>query len=127
MSVVVVRHAHVGDRRQWSDDDRLRPLSALGRRQAQGLIKSLGAHSPQRMLSRPYPRCLQTLIPWAQWLGARVELVGELAEGSGPQALALIRSLAADKAAVCTHGDMIAEALAVLADEDHLDFGLHPR
>jgi hypothetical protein len=70
---------------------------------------------------------LQTLIPWAQWLGARVELVGELAEGSGPQALALIRSLAADKAAVCTHGDMIAEALAVLADEDHLDFGLHPR
>jgi hypothetical protein len=41
--------------------------------------------------------------------------------------LALIRSLAHDKVALCTHGDVITDVLVALADEDRLDLGPHPR
>ena len=79
------------------------------------------------MLSSPYTRWEQTVTPLAGWLGERTELTEQLAEGNGPQALALIRSLAHHKAAVCTHGDVIAEVLVALVDEDHLDLGSKPR
>ena len=55
------------------------------------------------------------------------EFTERLAEGNGLQALALIRSLANDWTAVCTHGDVIAEVLVALADEDQLDLGPKPR
>jgi phosphohistidine phosphatase SixA len=127
MSVVLIRHADAGDRRAWSGDDRLRPLTPLGRRQAQGLTQSLRAGAPQRVLSSPYTRCEQTVSPLAAWLGVRAELTERLAEGNGLQALALVRSLAHAKAALCTHGDVIAEILVALVDEDGLDLGQKPR
>jgi hypothetical protein len=45
----------------------------------------------------------------------------------GLAALALVRSVAHEKIAVCTHGDVIPEILVALADEDHLDLGPRPR
>jgi hypothetical protein len=57
----------------------------------------------------------------------RTETTEKLAEGAGPQALALIRSLADDKVVVCTHGDVITDVLVALADEDGLDLGPNPR
>jgi hypothetical protein len=41
--------------------------------------------------------------------------------------MGLIRDLAMDNLAVCTHGDVIAEILLALADEDMLDLGPNPR
>jgi 8-oxo-dGTP diphosphatase len=79
------------------------------------------------VLSSPYTRCLQTVDPLAGGLGLRTETTEHLAEGAGPQALALIRSLALDKVALCTHGDVITDVLVALADEDRLDLGPHPR
>jgi hypothetical protein len=41
--------------------------------------------------------------------------------------LELVRALAHEKVALCTHGDVIPEILVPLADEDHLDLGPRPR
>jgi 8-oxo-dGTP diphosphatase len=126
MPIALIRHAHAGNRRDWSGDDRLRPLSTRGYRQASHLGEVLRAHSPQRVLTSPYTRCVATVAPLAAWLGRPSEATEDLAEGAGTQALALIRSLAEDKVALCTHGDVIAEVLVALADEDRLDLGPHP-
>jgi hypothetical protein len=67
------------------------------------------------------------VTPLAGGLGLRTETSEHVAEGAGPHALALIRSLADDKVAVCTHGDVITEVLVALADEDRLDLGPNPR
>ena len=40
-AVLLVRHGDAGDRGLWEDDDRLRPLSPTGRRQARGLVDRL--------------------------------------------------------------------------------------
>ena len=39
----------------------------------------------------------------------------------------MVRSLAGTDVAVCTHGDVIAEILVTLADEDRVDLGPNPR
>jgi 8-oxo-dGTP diphosphatase len=126
MPVVLIRHADAGNRQEWSGDDRLRPLSSDGRRQGQRLGKTLRAWSPHRLFSSPYVRCLETVDPLARALGLEIEVTDALAEGAGPEALALVRSLANDEVALCTHGDVLTETLIALADEDRLYLGPRP-
>jgi len=126
--VLLVRHAHAYARKEWSGDDRKRPLSTHGVRQAEGLIAVTGNFArPSRVLSSPYLRCVQTVGPLAQANHLKVEPVEDLCEGQSSTAVSLIRSLAGDSVAVCTHGDVIAEILVALADEDMLDLGPNPR
>ncbi len=125
--MLLIRHAHAGARKEWTGDDLLRPLSAKGRRQADALVKTLGPWAAQRILSSPYERCLQTVRPLADDLGLPVEPSTALAEGQAGKALKLIRSLADDKVALCTHGDVIPDVLVALADEDRIDLGPRPR
>ncbi len=125
--VLLIRHAHAGPRRDWDGDDRLRPLTEKGRRQAATLPGALQDFAPQRVLSSPYLRCVETVEPLAFELGLHVDVVEDLAEGSGVAALALVRALADEKVALCTHGDVIPEVLVPLVDEDRLDLGPHPK
>jgi broad specificity phosphatase PhoE len=69
------------------------------------------------------------MTPLAGHHGLDVELAAEVGEG-GPSAAAvdLVRDLVSDETiVVCTHGDVIAEVLVTLADEDRVDLGAHPR
>ncbi len=125
--MVLIRHADAGDRASWSGDDLARPLSPLGHRQAHLLVELVGPCSPQRVLSSPYARCVQTVAPLASSLGLSTEVSQVLAEGAGADAVRLIRSVADQKVALCTHGDVIPEILITLADQDRLDLGAGPR
>jgi 8-oxo-dGTP diphosphatase len=127
VTLLLIRHGHAGNRRDWPDDDRLRPLSTKGRRQARALVAQLEPWAPSRVLSSPYRRCIETVKPLADELGLKVELVDELAEGAGSDAVELVRSLHDGHVALCTHGDVIPEILVALADEDRLDLGPAPR
>lgn len=106
--LLVVRHAHAGDRDRWRGDDRLRPLSAKGRRQAQAVVSLLAAERMQRLLSSPYERCMQTFAPASGRLGIPIEPRPELEEGAGAAIIGLL--LSADRPlAACTHGDVMTE------------------
>jgi 8-oxo-dGTP diphosphatase len=113
MPVVVVRHAHAGSRTFWHGDDRDRPLSPKGREQAELLVPVLSDRfRATRLLTSPFLRCVDTLVPTAEARGVDVELVDDLAEGNGPATVALLRGLAgatgSDGPGVvcCTHGDV---------------------
>ncbi|HEY2300625.1 MAG TPA: phosphoglycerate mutase family protein [Acidimicrobiales bacterium] len=123
MPALLIRHAHAGSRKDWDDDDRLRPLSDKGRRQAAALARHLKLWTPKRVLSSPYVRCVESVEPYAKSLGLKVEEVDELAEGSGDAAMALIRRLPSYDVALCTHGDIISTVLACVVKEDRLDLG----
>jgi phosphohistidine phosphatase SixA len=126
--LLLVRHAHALPRKEWSGADRLRPLSVHGDRQAEGLVAIAGLFlPPTRTLSSPYLRCLQTMEPMGRAHKLDVEANDDLSEGQSSAAVSLIRSLAGTSAVVCTHGDVIAEILVTLADEDRVDLGLTPR
>jgi 8-oxo-dGTP diphosphatase len=110
VSVVLLRHASAGDRDEWDDDDRLRPLDERGRQQAVTL-RDLLRHRPiTRIASSPYVRCIETVEPLADALGIEVEIDERLAEGTPPElTLSLLGQL--DGGLACTHGDVIEAVL----------------
>jgi 8-oxo-dGTP diphosphatase len=108
----LMRHAKAGDRRRWTEDDRLRPLSLRGRGQAEALVRAFGGLAVGRIISSPYVRCVQTVQPLALDRGIRVETTETLAEGA-PLADLLTMIAELDEVAViaCAHGDLIPEAI----------------
>ncbi|HZR94628.1 MAG TPA: phosphoglycerate mutase family protein [Gaiellaceae bacterium] len=106
MTVVLLRHAWAGDRDSWEGDDRLRPLDARGRRQAEALREALLVHGVRRAVSSPYVRCTETVAP----LALDIVLDDRLAEGADADgARELLLSLS--DAVACTHGDVIENVL----------------
>jgi 8-oxo-dGTP diphosphatase len=125
--VLLIRNAQARSKHDARLPEHARHLSARGFKQAQSLVKTLEEYSAQRILSSSAVRCLETVTPLAAALNLQVEIEDGLAEGAGLAALALVRRFAHEKAALCTHGDVIPEILVALADEDHLDLGPRPR
>ncbi len=115
MSVYLVRHAHAGDRLKWTGDDRLRPLSEKGWKQAEALADLLAG--VERVLSSPYLRCRQTVEPLAARIGTTIVDEPRLAEGTPiADALAVITA-PGPTAAMCTQGDIVVGLIDLLIDQ----------
>ena len=111
----LVRHAKAGDRRRWTEDDRLRPLSPPGRRQAEALVRAFGGLAVGRILSSRSVRCEQTVKPLALDRGLPLELTETLAEGAPlGDLLTMVAELVDVAVVACSHGDLIPVAV------DHL-------
>ena len=116
MSVHLIRHADAGRRGSWHGPDGERSLVAAGLAQAEALAVELAPARPRRILSSPLVRCIQTVQPLADALGIVVEPHPALAEGADLEASwALLESLVADEAVLCSHGDVIPPLLDRLA------------
>ena len=112
MTVLLVRHGSAGERADWSDDDRLRPLDARGRAQADGLVTQLRGWAPRRILTSPYRRCRETVAPLADELALGVEDAVELEEGSTADAVRrLLAQIEEAVIVLCTHGDVVEDVL----------------
>lgn len=115
MAVYVVRHAKAGDREAWEGDDRLRPLTKSGRRQAEELVERFANDRIDGIQSSPYVRCVQTVEPLAKARGLRVESNPELEEGKGPKPIMRLLERASGRNLVlCTHGDIVDDLLGEL-------------
>src|SRR5258708_26004837 len=66
MGIYLVREADAGGRFSWPGPDRLRPLTAIGWQQAQELAERLDGVSIARIVSSPWLRCQQTVLPLAE-------------------------------------------------------------
>jgi len=107
-SIILIRHAAAGSRKDWKRDDKQRPLDERGRLQAMELAATLSACRVQRILSSPYTRCIQTVEPLAELLGLQVERFQALAEGTKIQTFRnFVRDLKDLPVVLCTHGDII--------------------
>ena len=127
MTIYLVRHAKAGERGVWEGDDQLRPLSGRGRLQARGLLEVLEDAHFDRLLSSPYVRCMETVVPLSGERGVAIEPVDALAEGATlDEALALARKHAAGGAVFCTHGDIIPMLLEHYANHG-VDIGTTPQ
>ena len=115
-----MRHAKAGRRDKWQGPgpDEVRPLSAKGWRQAEGLVETLKGYGVARILSSPYVRCVQTVKPLAEALGLEIESADELAEGAASaETRGLAQRLGDTPAVLCTHGDVVPNLLDVLRSE----------
>jgi len=119
--LLVVRHAKAGSRSDWSGDDRLRPLSTAGQKQAQAIADLLPLYGPDRVVSAPQVRCRDTIAPLADALGLPITdepLLSEPGFADDPDAtLKRARELAAQPGVtvVCSQGGVIPDVVAALA------------
>ncbi len=116
-TLFLVRHATAGDRSKWKGSDRSRDLTKSGIRQSQSIADSLAGRGIERILSSPYDRCTQTMVPLASLTGAPVESTEALVEGHDVNgAWELVKSLVGQNAVLCTHGDIIAPLMSRLIE-----------
>jgi 8-oxo-dGTP diphosphatase len=139
LTVEIFAHLDAGDRRLWQGDLDERPLSELGRDQAQALCEALAVEPVDALYSSPALRCRESLEPLARrfglpvgvlpelretdgwllppaWPGPYEALGGAFAAGRAMAALAAIRAVhATGRVVVCTHGDVLPALAAYLA------------
>ncbi|RZS89632.1 histidine phosphatase superfamily protein (branch 1) [Motilibacter rhizosphaerae] len=106
--LILVRHAHAGDKRLWPFGDVDRPLSSRGQQQAEGLARQLGGLPVTRLVTSPYRRCRQTLAPLSEVLDLEPELSALLAPDAGlDEAEEMLLDTGADGSLFCTHGELL--------------------
>ena len=113
--LIVVRHGDAGDKDSWEGPDLLRPLSPVGRRQAEGLMIRLEDYPVERILSSPTVRCRQTVQPLARDRLLQIEPVAALGVDAGPTQLRpVLWDRRLDNAVLCTHGETIGQLFTLL-------------
>ena len=116
--ILLVRHAHAGEKHRWDGPDSLRPLSATGQAEAAGLVVRLEDYPVGRVLSSPTVRCQETVRPLAGDRHLDVEPLPAVGVTADPAVvLRLPGDLQAQDAVVCTHGEVIGEVLLRLVVE----------
>lgn len=90
--VILLRHAKATPRTDWMGgktvDDGNRPLLAEGELQAKQLISLLAAFAPNRVITSPWSRCLNTVAPYAKKRKLKIierSQLSELGNKKGPK------------------------------------------
>jgi 8-oxo-(d)GTP phosphatase len=114
--LVLARHGSAGSRSEWQGDDAARPIDSDGVSQAANLATALSAYRPERLVSSPSLRCVQTLEPYAAEVAAEIRMEPLLSEeGQDPgKTPALVHALPAP-AAVCSHGKVLPGLIEALS------------
>ncbi len=105
MTIFLVRHAKAGNRSDWNGDDWLRPLTTSGQTQARGLLAQFHAERFTTILSSPYVRCMETVVPLASAHGLPIVPTEALAEDHTiDEVLAVLQAHVDGGLVVCSHG-----------------------
>lgn len=114
MSLYLVRHASAVGRSRWHDDDLDRPLDERGRAQVPAITAFFTLRRVTTVRSSHALRCVETVQGVADAFGLPIDRRDELTEGARPGDLVdLIRAdaTAGSPVVLCSHGDLIPEAL----------------
>ncbi|HJS71422.1 MAG TPA: NUDIX hydrolase [Acidimicrobiia bacterium] len=107
-TLFLVRHATARDRARWKGNDAIRPLTKKGRLQSEALAQYLQGRGIERIYTSPHTRCVQSVEPLAEAIGAKVVEHDALAEGPDVDAAyELCDELVGYNAVLCSHGDVI--------------------
>lgn len=125
-TVILVRHGKAESRKYWTGTDQNRPLTPKGAGESFALARELACFGVTRLVSSPWTRCTQTLVPYAVATHCDIENAEELTEDAAekrPEAavdsiLSTLKEAAADPdspTAVCVHRPVLGTLLPQLA------------
>ena len=119
--LILVRHAKAVTKSAWKHDDASRPLDDSGRADAEALSALLARFAPAaRVISSPALRCVDTVRPYAELTGSRVQAESSLEisrTGAGVCAAVIADVVVAGEPAVlCAHRENLPTLLAAAGD-----------
>jgi 8-oxo-(d)GTP phosphatase len=118
--VLILRHGTSRPRDSWAGTDADRPLVPAGRRQACGLVPLLTCWRPERLVSSPWRRCLDTVEPYATTAGLAIRTKGSLSQDGARRSPGRTRRNVqrlldrGHPALLCTHRPVLAEVFRVV-------------
>jgi len=128
MRLIVVRHGTAKSKRAWKGRDQDRPLTASGLKQAKAVSSRVARLRPERVISSPSVRCIETVAPLVSARGLRVEQNRLLGTDGGQAAVEWLRRLveeppSSSTIAVCTHREVIVKVLPAFASQFGISLG----
>lgn len=120
---IILRHAKAKPRSSWSRAEDQRPLAATGQRQAMSVRRLLGAWNPDKVITSPYLRCVETVTPYVKDTKRGFKEVGAFTEKTAKNKPKKSRKEMAARLGkqrstlLCTHRPVLPEILEVLKDE----------
>lgn len=126
--LVLLRHTKAVDRDEWRQDDSDRPLSDLGRNQAQRLISTLQAFNISQIHTSDAVRCFDTVYPFAKSKKYEVKTSKKLSEDEfykdKDKAVDYVKDLIKenDSILVCSHNPIIPRIVEKLSRKLELEF-----
>ena len=121
-ALLVVRHAKAEKRDHWDGPDPRRPLTELGRVQAEAMVPMLHAFGVARVVTSPSTRCVQTVQPYAADQVLPLTELAELSEEGfdEPAASALVSELldTPEPTVLCSHRPALPRLLGFLGIEE---------
>nr|WP_240896646.1 NUDIX domain-containing protein [Kineococcus vitellinus] len=119
--LVVLRHARAVKRTDWAGEEAVRPLLERGHAQSRALAPLLSCFDVHSLVTSPWARCVQTVLPAAELAAAPVVVEDPLTEAGharDPHAAAdVVAGLLAEGSGVvvCSHGPVLPTLQAVVA------------
>jgi len=123
-TMLIVRHGTAGRKARFKGDDRQRPLDKNGRAQAEALAGQLMAFGATDIYAADRARCMQTIEPLAQELGAPIAIEPSLTEEAYASDAKAAHKRVLEIAArggtpvICTQGKVIPYLLAWWCERD---------
>ena len=109
--MLLLRHASAGERLSSPDVDRFRRLDETGRSVARQLVWSLADRAITKVVSSPFPRCVESVVPLAESRGLAVEQHWELAPDASFDDLMTLLVDLPDTTLVSTHREIFEKLL----------------
>lgn len=120
-ALALVRHGKAVGRSTWKDSDATRPLTERGVEQAAGLVSTLAAWAPKRIVSSPAVRCVTTVTPLAAASGLEIKREAGISQDaweSGDDEVRRVvgkRVRSGKSAIICSHGPVLPEIMREVA------------
>lgn len=122
--LIVVRHARAVKRSDWAGGEADRPLLDRGHSQSRDLAPVLASFDVRRIVTSPWARCVQTVLPLAELTDLPVTeedgLTEDAHENDPAAAVEVLRGLLAEGggSVVCSHGPVLPSLQELLAAQD---------
>lgn len=79
-TLLLVRHGKAESRKTWQGSEATRPITPLGAAASYALGRELACYAPDKIISSPWKRCLETLDAFANDSSLSIEQAAELTE-----------------------------------------------
>ena len=79
-TLILVRHGKAESRKSWQGREATRPITPLGSAASYALGRELACYAPNRIVSSPWKRCVETVATFAHDSSLYIEQIAELTE-----------------------------------------------
>ena len=79
-TLILVRHGKAESRKSWQGSEATRPITPLGSAASYALGRELACYAPNRIVSSPWKRCVETVTTFAHDSSLYIEQIAELTE-----------------------------------------------